>query len=80
MAKGFFPSRYANVLLAFYMALVMALLMSVVLVAINTGITDGYIWRVLYNYAIAMPIAFICVLLVRPMIVRWVQWSIRQDK
>lgn len=64
--------RYTPVVFAFYMALVMAFLMCCVIVLANGGATPGYWWRVLKAYAIAMPAAFACVLLVRPLMMRLV--------
>lgn len=64
--------RYTPVVFAFYMALVMAFLMCCVIVLANGGATPGYWWRVLKAYAIAMPAAFACVLLVRPLVMRLV--------
>lgn len=61
--------KYVNIVFAFYMAAMMAFLMSCVLVAVNSGIGGNYVLRVLKSYAIAMPIAFCCVLLVRPIAV-----------
>ena len=64
--------RYTPVVFAFYMALVMAFLMCCVIVLANGGAAPGYWWRVLKAYAIAMPAAFACVLLVRPLVMRLV--------
>ncbi len=76
MKKGFIPAKYTPYAVAFYMAGFIAFLMSAVLVAINTGINDGYLKRVLFNYIIAMPIAFCCVILVRPIVNKLVAWTI----
>jgi Protein of unknown function (DUF2798). len=46
------------------MAAIMALLMCTVITAANTGIDAGLPGRVLRAYALAMPVAFGCVLLV----------------
>lgn len=64
--------RHTPVVFAFYMALVMAFLMCCVIVLANGGSTPGYWWRVFKAYAIAMPAAFACVLLVRPLVMRLV--------
>ena len=64
--------RHTSVVFAFYMALVMAFLMCCVIVLANGGATPGYWWRVLKAYVIAMPAAFACVLLVRPLVMRLV--------
>ena len=62
------PARFTPLVFSFYMASIMALLMSSVIVALNTGVSDGYISRVLHSYVVAMPVAFCCVLLVRPLV------------
>lgn len=66
------PRAYAHVVFAFYMAAIMALLMSSAIVAINSGLGPGYLQRVLGAYVFAMPIAFACVMLVRPLVTRLV--------
>ncbi|MCC4622624.1 DUF2798 domain-containing protein [Xanthomonas cassavae CFBP 4642] len=60
---------------AFYMAAIMALLMCVVITA-TTGLAPGFHWRVLDAYRIAMPTAFCCVLVVRPLVIRLVAWTV----
>ncbi|MGX2956180.1 DUF2798 domain-containing protein [Ursidibacter arcticus] len=77
MKKGFIPARYTPYVVAFYMAGFMAFLMSAVLVAINTGVGDGYVKRVLFNYSIAMPIAFVCVVLIRPIITKLTNFTVK---
>jgi hypothetical protein len=54
------------------MALIMAFLMSCVIVAASDGISAGYVSGVLKAYSLAMPAAFVCVLIVRPLVVRLV--------
>ncbi|AKU49180.1 MULTISPECIES: DUF2798 domain-containing protein [Xanthomonas] len=61
---------------AFYMAAIMALLMCLVITGANTGLAPGYLWRVLDAYRIAMPTAFCCVLVVRPLVIRLVAWTV----
>jgi 1-acyl-sn-glycerol-3-phosphate acyltransferase len=51
------------------MAGIIAFVMSVVLTALDTGIEDGYIWRVIRSYAVAFPLAFICVVIFRLLII-----------
>ncbi|MGY4674799.1 DUF2798 domain-containing protein [Ursidibacter arcticus] len=77
MKKGFIPARYTPYVVAFYMAGFMAFLMSAVLVAINTGVGDGYVKRVLFNYSIAMPIAFVCVVLIRPIVTKLTNFTVK---
>lgn len=78
MKKGLIPAKYTPYVVAFYMASFMAFLMSMVLVAINTGVGDGYVKRVLFNYSIAMPIAFVCVIMVRPLVNKLVAWTVKE--
>ena len=62
------PKRFAPVIFAFYMASIMAFLMCCAIVGSHSGLGSGYLQRVLSAYALAMPVAFICVLLVRPIV------------
>jgi hypothetical protein len=71
------PSRAMPWMFAFYMAAIMALLMCTVITASNTGLDRGLPARILRAYALAMPVAFGCVLLVRPLVARLVRWSVR---
>ncbi|MBP1859727.1 DUF2798 domain-containing protein [Rhizobium herbae] len=66
------PKRTAPVVFAFLMALIMAFLMCCVIVAASDGITAGYMSDVLKAYSLAMPAAFVCVLIVRPLVARLV--------
>ncbi|RYF01189.1 MAG: DUF2798 domain-containing protein [Comamonadaceae bacterium] len=64
--------RFAPVVFAFYMAGIMAFLMTCVIVAASSGIDAGYFQRVMRAYALAMPVAFCCVMMVRPLVGRLV--------
>jgi len=66
------PHQFTPYVFAFFMAGIMAFLMSMAIVATSTGIHDGYSTRVIHSYALAMPVAFICVLIVRPIVVKLV--------
>lgn len=66
-------ARWTPLVFAFWMAAIMALLMCTVITAANTGIDAGLPGRVLRAYALAMPVAFGCVLLVRPLVARLVR-------
>ncbi|WP_066799870.1 DUF2798 domain-containing protein [Moraxella oblonga] len=74
--KGFIPAKFTPVVFAFYMSGIMAFLMSSVLVAVNTGIGGNYFMRVLRAYMIAFPIAFCCVAVLRPVVLKLVDWTI----
>lgn len=66
------PRRFASVVFAFYMAAIMALLMCGVIVAASTGFDAQYHLRVARAYLLAAPVAFCCVLVVRPLVGRLV--------
>lgn len=72
--------RYTPVVFAFYMAGIMAFLMCCVIVAMQHGVGAGYWSAVLQSYLLAMPIAFFCVVLVRPVVMRLVAWTIDMDR
>ena len=71
------PTRFMPVVFAFYMSGIMAFLMSLIIVAANSGVTDGYLAQVIHAYAIAMPSAFCCILLVRPLVMRLVKHTVK---
>lgn len=70
--------RYTPQVFAFYMAAIMAFLMSAVIVAANAGIKEDFLARVLNAYKLAMPVAFCCVLLVRPLVMKLVAVTVRK--
>lgn len=71
------PFRFTPFVVAFYMSSIMALLMCLVITAANSGLGQGYLGRVLQAYIIAMPSAFICILAVRPLVIRLVESTVR---
>ena len=71
------PARLTPLVFAFWMAAIMALLMCTVITIANTGLAAGLAGRVLRAYVLAMPVAFFCVLLVRPLVVRLVRLCVR---
>lgn len=72
------PHQFTPYVFAFFMAGIMAFLMSMAIVASSTGIHNGYPARVIHSYALAMPVAFICVLIVRPVVVKLVSILVRK--
>ncbi|WP_353615748.1 DUF2798 domain-containing protein [Methylobacillus flagellatus] len=70
------PARFMPVMFAFYMSAIMAVLMSSVIVAINTGVGAGYFKQVAHAYSMAMPVAFLCVMGVRPLVMRLVALTV----
>mgnify|MGYP003740213845 CR=1 FL=1 len=61
---------------AFFMAGIMAMLMCMVITAANAGMDGAYVGRVLEAYLLAMPVAFCCVLVVRPLVLRLVALTV----
>ena len=68
--------RFVPVVFSFYMALIMAMLMCATIVGLQTGLGVGYWGRVLHAYVLAMPVAFACVMLVRPLVMRLVALTV----
>lgn len=62
---------------AFFMAGIMALIMCCVIVSVNSGIDSGLPKRVAAVYLVAMPAAFVSVLLVRPVALRLTRLVVR---
>lgn len=69
-------ARATPYVFAFYMSAIMALLMCFVITAANSGIDAYYLNNVLKAYQLAMPVAFACVLVVRPMVLKLVAWTV----
>ena len=61
---------------AFFMSGIMAMLMCFVITAATAGVDDDYLRKVLKAYQLAMPVAFVCVLMVRPLVVRLVALTV----
>lgn len=68
--------RLMPIAFSFYMAAIMAFLMCLIITAVNQGVGAGYFSYVLHAYSIAMPCAFVCVLLVRPLVLKLVKWTV----
>lgn len=68
--------RFTPIVFAFYMSAIMALLMCATIVGVQSGWAPGYAGRVLQAYVLAMPVAFCCVLAVRPLVMRMVAWTV----
>ncbi|WP_110969183.1 MULTISPECIES: DUF2798 domain-containing protein [Pseudomonas] len=65
---------------AFYMSSIMAMLMCFVITAANSGVNEHYLGNVLRAYQLAMPVAFACVLVVRPIVIKLVSWTVHPPK
>lgn len=72
------PVRFTPVVFAFFMSGIMAFLMCLVITAANTGFSNNYLLRALKAYQLAMPVAFGCVLCVRPIVMKLVRMTVRQ--
>ena len=70
------PKRFTPFAIAFYMSSIMAFLMCSVITAVNRGVAEGYWLSVLKAYSLGMPIAFCCVLLVRPLVLKLVALTV----
>ena len=70
------PARFAPVAFAIYMSGMVAFMMSMVLTAVNSGVDDGFLGRVLRGYLVAWPVGFVCVMLARPLVIRLVQMTV----
>lgn len=64
---------------AFYMSAIMALLMCFMITAANGGVSADYLHNVLKAYQLAMPVAFFCVLMVRPVVIRLVALTVHPE-
>ena len=80
--KSFTPKlhkRYTPFVFAFFMSSIMAFLMCCTIVAANSGIDAGYLGRVFSAYALAMPVAFVCVVMVRPLVLKLVALTVHPN-
>ncbi|KPU53931.1 hypothetical protein AN403_904 [Pseudomonas fluorescens] len=71
-----FSSRATPYVFALYMATIMAFLMSLVITAANTGIDKEFLSNTLRAYQLAMPAAFLCILVVRPIVLKLVSLTV----
>ena len=61
------------------MAMIMAFLMCCTIVALQNGVGTGYWSTVLTTYLLVMPLAFLCVLIVRPLVMRLVALTVNME-
>ncbi|OLU23017.1 hypothetical protein BVH03_22515 [Pseudomonas sp. PA15(2017)] len=71
------PAKLSPVAFAFFMSSIMAFLMCLVITAANRGFAEGYLAAALAAYRLAMPVAFVCVMGVRPVVLRLVKLTVR---
>ncbi|MCD4865749.1 DUF2798 domain-containing protein [Pseudomonas sp. PLB05] len=74
--KPRFPKRATPYVFALYMSTIMALLMCLVITLAEFGFDVDYFRNVMNAYQVAMPSAFVCVLLVRPLVARLVALTV----
>lgn len=72
------PARMTPFVFAFFMSAIMAILMCLIITAVNQGLGEGYFSAAMQAYQVAMPSAFICVLLVRPLVMKLVSYTVAQ--
>jgi len=75
-ARFRFPKPVTPYVFALYMATIMAFLMCMVITAAEAGVGEHYMAHVMNAYRVAMPAAFVCVLVVRPIVARLVAWTV----
>ena len=73
-------SRATPYVFALYMATIMAFLMSLVITAANSGIDNDYLSNALHAYKLAMPVAFLCILVVRPIVIKLVTLTVHPHR
>lgn len=66
------PKHASPYIFALYMATLMAFLMSLVITLAEFGFGPHYMANVMNAYQVAMPAAFVCILVVRPIVIRLV--------
>jgi len=67
-----FPKRASPYIFALYMSTIMAFVMSMVITLAEFGPGPHYMTNVMNAYQVAMPAAFVCILIVRPIVIRLV--------
>lgn len=71
-----FPKHTSPYVFALYMATIMAFLMSLVITLSEFGMGPHYMTNVMNAYQVAMPAAFVCILVVRPIVIRLVGMTV----
>jgi len=71
------PVCSAPYIFALYMATIMAFLMSLVITFAEFGMGPHYMANVMNAYQVAMPAAFFCILVVRPVVIRLVGLTVQ---
>ncbi|HJE69030.1 DUF2798 domain-containing protein [Pseudomonas oryzihabitans] len=76
-ARRRLPKGVTPYVFALYMSTIMALLMCLVITLAEFGFDAHYFRNVMNAYQVAMPAAFVCVLLVRPLVARLVALTVQ---
>lgn len=71
------PKTASPYIFALYMATIMAFLMSLVITLAEFGLGPHYMENVMNAYKVALPAAFVCILVVRPIVIRLVGLTVR---
>ncbi len=73
------PARLSQVVFAFYMSAIMSVLMCTVVTVVNKGISTELPLQIFQAYCLAAPIAFCCVMMVRPVVNFLVRNTVRVE-
>lgn len=73
------PKHATPYVFALYMATIMAFLMCLVITIAEFGVGEDYMEHVMSAYRVAMPSAFVCVLIVRPIVARLVACTVQNQ-
>ncbi|GGX79655.1 DUF2798 domain-containing protein [Massilia dura] len=73
------PKSLGPYVFALYMATIMSFLMCLIITWTEFGFGGDYFGKVMNAYRVAMPAAFLCILVVRPLVGRLVTWSVRVE-
>lgn len=76
IARVRLPRHTSPYIFALYMATIMAFLMSLVITLAEFGMGADYMINVMNAYRLAMPAAFFCILVVRPIVVKLVGMTV----
>jgi len=76
-ARRRLPKGVTPYVFALYMSTIMALLMCLVITLAEFGFDAHYFRNVMSAYQVAMPAAFVCVLLVKPLVARLVALTVQ---
>lgn len=73
------PAKLLPWVFSLYMSAIMAALMSLIITAVNQGFSNEYLISALHAYQVAMPSAFVCLLIVRPLVGKLVAATVSSE-